>query len=207
MKRIILFQGGYCGDLLLGMIDKDALEPLLLSPFKKLFKGRATSVNYIIKRNRAEMKKYYNYTDKEKKNYYNNINNTIITHDTDFCLEYEKENTIQIICSNDSLLSIIAKRDYTIHKFEKESKGESIESFTRSVVGSDISDVNEYINNYSESLVGWQQIPFLYKFDIKNIGTEKFTSDVCDYFQVKDTKWAKKIYGKWLEKEKFLKFQ
>ena len=54
MHKIILFRGGMCGDLILCMINKQYMRSIY--PFKQV-------------RERTKMKKFYNYSDKEKYDY------------------------------------------------------------------------------------------------------------------------------------------
>ena len=61
MHKVILFRGGYCGDVILSMINKEYVRSFY--PLKNV-------------RKRFLMKKFYNYTTKQKIEYFNEFNQT-----------------------------------------------------------------------------------------------------------------------------------
>jgi len=89
-KRIILFLGGMCGDLILKMIEKNPPKHLYI------------------------MKKFFNFNTEEKDSYYKNVR-IALTHDTDYCSD-NPNNVIQIICSSPSKIIKFAERFEYLHR-------------------------------------------------------------------------------------------
>jgi len=189
-KRIILFRGGMCGDLILGMIDKNAL---LHRPGSK--KGYSTINDYRIKKHRSKMKKFFNYTNEQKNRYYNNLTNTIITHDTDYLLN--SDDVIQIICSSEEKIVSFAERFEKIHR-------KKVIDEARAAINSK----GNFVEDYTQSILEWQQsFQFKNRFDVCNISTLDFQHDVCTYFKVigwGKRNWALSVYEEWCKNEKHL---
>ena len=188
MHNIILFRGGMCGDLILGMINKDYLHSHGPTNIED-----SVCCQYKIKTDRQIMKKFFRYSNEEKETYFkkfqnNNIEHTL-SHDTDFCLT-KKENTIQVICSDKSMFQEYAER------FEKVHRELVIEEAKKYIDNS----ADTFVENYTNSLQQWQEaFKFPNTFDIKNIGTSHFVDDVCNKFQVEDKAWSLQIYDTWLK--------
>ena len=187
MHNIILFRGGMCGDLILGMINKDYLHSHGPTDIED-----SVCNQYKIKTDRQIMKKFFRYSNKEKEEYFKKFKNTpeyTLSHDTDFCLT-KKENTIQIICSDNSKITHFAER------FEKIHRNIVIEEAKKYIENT----ADTFVENYANSLQQWQDaFKFPNTFDIKNIGTSHFVDDVSNKFQVKDKAWSLQIYDTWLK--------
>ena len=162
MHNIILFRGGMCGDLILGMINKDYLHSHGPTDIED-----SVCNQYKIKTDRQIMKKFFRYSNKEK-----------------------KENTIQIICSDNSKITYFAER------FEKIHRNIVIEEAKKYIENT----ADTFVENYANSLQQWQDaFKFSETFDIKNIGTSRFVDDVCNKFQVEDKVWSLQVYDTWLK--------
>jgi len=189
MHNIILFRGGMCGDLILGMINKDYLHTHGPTEIED-----SVCNQYKIKTDRQIMKKFFRYSNEEKEEYFkkfeNNDSEYTLSHDTDFCLT-KKKNTIQIICSDSSMFQKCATR------FEKKHRDIVIEEAKKYIENT----ANTFVENYANSLQQWQDtFKFSNTFDIKNIGTSQFPDDVFNNFQIKDKTWSLQIYNTWLNK-------
>ena len=187
MHNIILFRGGMCGDLILGMINKDYLHTHGPTEIED-----SVCNQYKIKTDRQIMKKFFRYSNKEKEEYFKKFKNTpeyTLSHDTDFCLT-KKENTIQIICSDRSKFTHFAER------FEKIHRNIVIEEAKKYIENT----ADTFVENYANSLQQWQDaFKFSETFDIKNIGKDTFVTDVFNKFQVKDKSWSLQVYDTWLK--------
>ena len=187
MHNIILFRGGMCGDLILGMINKDYLHSHGPTNIED-----SVCCQYKIKTDRQIMKKFFRYSNKEKEEYFKKFKNTpeyTLSHDTDFCLT-KKENTIQIICSDNSKITHFAER------FEKIHRNIVIEEAKKYIENT----ADTFVENYANSLQQWQDaFKFSETFDIKNIGKDTFVTDVFNKFQVKDKSWSLQVYDTWLK--------
>ena len=189
MHNIILFRGGMCGDLILGMINKDYLHSHGPTDIED-----SVCNQYKIKTDRQIMKKFFRYSNEEKEEYFkkfeNNDSEYTLSHDTDFCLT-KKENTIQIISSDSSMFQKCATR------FEEKHRDIVIEEAKKYIENT----ADTFVENYANSLQQWQDaFKFSNTFDIKNIGTSQFPDDVFNNFQIKDKAWSLQIYDTWLSK-------
>ena len=188
MHNIILFRGGMCGDLILGMINKDYLHSHGPTDIED-----SVCCQYKIKTDRQIMKKFFRYSNKEKEEYFKKFENTVpeytLSHDTDFCLT-KKENTIQIICSDSS------KFTYFSERFEKIHRNIVIEETKKYIENT----ANTFVENYANSLRQWQDaFKFSETVDIKNIGKDTFVTDVLNQLQVTDKSWSLQVYDTWLK--------
>ena len=189
MHNIILFRGGMCGDLILGMINKDYLHTHGPTEIED-----SVCNQYKIKTDRQIMKKFFRYSNEEKEEYFkkfeNNDSEYTLSHDTDFCLT-KKENTIQIISSDSSMFQKCATR------FEEKHRDIVIEEAKKYIENT----ADTFVENYANSLKQWQDaFKFSNTFDIKNIGTSQFPDDVFNNVQIKDKAWSLQIYDTWLSK-------
>ena len=192
MHNIILFRGGMCGDLILGMINKDYLHSHGPTDIED-----SVCNQYKIKTDRQIMKKFFRYSNKEKEEYFKKFKNTpeyTLSHDTDFCLT-KKENIIQIVCSDSSKFTHFAKR------FEEQHRNLVIDEAKKYIENT----ADTFVENYTNSLQQWQEaFKFPNTFDIKNIGKKNFITNVFDRFDVQDESWAYEIYNTWLKNNKSL---
>lgn len=182
--KTILFRGGMVGDLLLTMLDPSCLET------KPDGKQR-------INHHQSAMKKFFRYSDQEKINYYKDAEKKydyIISHDTDFCLN-QKNNVIQLVCSDFSKLLKFSQRFLDLHK--PHVIQETADALS--------CNIENFVEHYANSLELWQQcFDFPIKFDVRNIGNEQFLSDVFQTFDKVDKQWAQSVYYKWLDKEQHI---
>jgi hypothetical protein len=193
---VLLFRGGMCGDLILGMTDEHALLP----PGSN--KGYSTVNNYRIQKDRTVMKKFFNYTTEKKDIYYtrnygsifrSSSETMVLSHDTDYAL-LNPDNVIQIICSSKEKVIDFAERFTKIHR-------QQVLDEARAAINSK----GNFVEDYAENILVWQQaFKFKNQFDICNIGDADFLYDVCSYFNVSDTDWANNIYKEWCKNEKYL---
>jgi len=190
--KIILFRGGMVGDLIALMIDPSLSISTDTNMYK--LKGYSCSASHILDLERTKLKKFWKYNTSWKKTYIEQFLQTdkvVTSHDTDFSLSYVTY-TIQIVCSDESLLPLFSERFFNLHS------NEVITS-----VLNDIKSKNDFISDYTQDIISWQQY---YKFphfiDIKNIGNDRFINDVSKIISIPDLKWAKTIYNKWLLKNK-----
>ena len=181
----ILFRGGMCGDLILGMIDPRAVK-------KKI--GHNNKItdsvinNHRFKPARYVMKKFHLYNDNFKKSYDQKLKNVYyMTHDTNFCLN-EYNTVIQLVSSADMHLQF-AKRFARIYTHRPNVIQEAY---------SHIKQTGNFVEDYAHSLTEWQQaFQFTHRFDITDIFKDGFIEKTCDYFGSTDHDWAKKIYDEW----------
>jgi len=183
----ILFRGGMHGDLLIGMLDKKSL--ISTTHWQKDY-GHSRCADKYIKYSRTYLKKYFKYTTEQKLKYYNSFKKTthpvyFLTHDTDFSINYYKEETIQIICSDSTLIDYFAKRFYTLHK-------ERVIKETKKI----ITNTGNFVEDYKNSLILWQEcFNFPNQFDIKNIMNKSlFLKDLKKIFKLESLEWAEHIY-------------
>ena len=174
MHRIILFRGGMCGDLILGMIDKKYVKSVY--PFQHI-KGR------------QRMKKFFEYSDKEKQEYFENMEGYTLSHDTEFCRNVNPDSVVQLFCSDKKMMPVLAERFWT----KNDSK--DVEH-----VKSDLTLDKDY--TLSDDMQAWQDFHvFKHRFDIKNVYKITFVNDVEKCFGIKDLGWAKTLHKIWLDRE------
>ena len=174
MHKIILFRGGMCGDLVLSMLSKEYIRSIY--PLKPV-------------RHRINMKKYYEYSYAEKKEYLDKMDGYTLSHDTEFCRQIDQEQVIQIFCSNNEILPTLADRFW-----EKNTK-DGVEHVKKDL------NLNK---NYTllDDFKKWQDFhKFKYRFDIKNVYNEDFVSDVEKAFDLEDKAWASTIHRLWLKEQ------
>ena len=183
MHKVILFRGGYCGDVILSMINKEYVRSFY--PLKNV-------------RKRFLMKKFYNYTTKQKIEYFNEFNQTgkteyTISHDTNFCSRPEiKKNVIQLHCSDEKLVPHFSSRFFIKNDWEDVSH----------IIGDLNSTFESKDKDYAEDVTNWQLFyKFPNSFDIKNIYKANFLDELQSTFEINDINWAKTIYTNWLTKE------
>lgn len=171
MHKVILFRGGMCGDLVLSMIDKKYVRSLY--PLKH-------------DKNRAIMKKFYKYSPTEKKNYLDKMHGHTLSHDTEFCKSIDEEQVIQIVCSSEKLLTLLAKRFWT------KNDASGVEH-----VKSDLNLTQTY--KLEDDFRNWQNFyQFKHRFDIKNVFNKNFVSEVDNAFGVKNLAWSHTVHKIWL---------
>jgi len=174
MHKIILFRGGMCGDLILCMINKQYMRSIY--PFKQV-------------RERTKMKKFYNYSDKEKYDYFARMEGYTSSHDTEFCSKVNPDSVVQLFCSDKNMMPTLAERFWT--------KNESV---AVEHVKNDLGLNKDY--TLSDDMQAWQDFHvFKHRFDIKNVYKSTFVHDVEEYFKIKDFEWAKTLHKIWLDKE------
>lgn len=182
MHKIILFRGGMCGDIILSMIDKSYTRNLY--PLENI-------------KQRYVMKKFYNYTEKEKLEYYESFNQNkteyTISHDTDFCFKPEiRKNVIQIYCSDEKMVPFFSKRFWIKNDFDE---------ISHVIKKLDSTDKNK-IKDYANDIISWQNFyKFPNTFDVKNVYTPNFINELKLQFEIRDLDWAKTIHAEWLTQE------
>ena len=178
-NKIILFRGGMCGDIVLSMLDENYLRNK--DPLK-------------LQENRYVMKKFYNFSQHEKDNYYNNIEGYCLSHDTEYCKTIPN-NVIQIYCSNENLLERFAKR------FWSKNAPDNMNQLNHVMTDMNSTEETKVID-YKNSLQSWQNYNiFKHRFDIKNVFKNTFVDDVRKHFQITDLSWAKTVHESWLLSE------
>jgi len=191
MIKPILFRGGMCGDLILGMLDQTAL--LSTTHWQKSY-GHSTCGGKSIKYTRTFLKKFFQYTDQQKTRYYETfkkINQDVyfLTHDTDFSMNYKTE-TVQIVCSDIELIDHFAKRFHDLHRKQVIDEARKM-----------IQNNKDFISDYKESVIQWQKVfTFPHQFDIKNIfNKDLFIRDMDNFFRLQNKSWAESIYTRHVE--------
>lgn len=193
MHKPIVYMGGMCGDLLLGMIDPDALY---LPRVGKRFYYLATINQYQVRIGRTMQKNFWKYSEERKWRYhekYNSFDCTMYTlsHDTEFCSKIPS--AIQLYCSDTDRLSMFAER------FEYINRERVIDIVCRDL---NLNKEN-FVEEYAQCLQNWQNaFVFENRFDISNVGKDCFVDDVLDYFEVKDEQHARTVYNDWRENPK-----
>lgn len=188
----ILFRGGMCGDLILGMIDPNAVKK------KTGYNDKVTDSvinNHRFKPARYIMKKFHLYNETYKKNYDQKLKDTYyLTHDTDFCLNgYNK--VIQLTSSPTMHLRF-AKRFASIYKHRPNVIAEAY---------SHIKKNSNFIYDYASSLTEWQQaFTFDQRYDISDILEPHFVEKTLEYFDVDNYDWANQIYNSWIQENKII---
>ena len=195
MIRPILFRGGMFGDLMLGMLDPSALQKKTI--YQKHYR-RNSVAGYFIKYTRTQQKKFSNYPQIKKEIYYQRFMKVkrpvyIVTHDTDFSKHYQDQ-TVQLICSDESLITRFAERFYTLHS-------DKVSAEARSHLGS---NTGNFVKDYADDIIRWQNFhKFKHRFDIKNIYNKKtFLDDFDRFFVDADSGWSHKIYSDHLQSNK-----
>lgn len=186
MIKPILFRGGMYGDLIIGMVDPSSL--INTKYWQKDYTHSSCSKKFI-KYTRTFLKKFFQYNDNQKKRYYNAFEKIdkdvyFLTHDTDFSLNY-KEKTIQLVCSDLSLLTGFAERFEYLHRKKVVNEAKQY-----------IDNKNDFVEDYRNSLQLWQEaFIFPNRFDIKNIFQKnKFMNDLKQHFSNLDEAYAGQIY-------------
>lgn len=186
MIKPILFRGGMYGDLIIGMLDP---RSLITSECWQKEYVHSTCAGKNIKYTRTFMKKFFQYTDLQKKKYYESferVNSAVyfLTHDTDFSLNY-KDITSQIVCSDQSMFEHFAKRFQQLHRPLVIQEAKKM-----------IDSQDDFVNDYKKSLLQWQEaFVFPRRFDIKNLyNRELFIDDLDRHFGVVDHAYAREIY-------------
>ena len=193
MHKPIVYMGGMCGDLLLGMIEPNALY---LPRIAKRFYYLATINQYEVRIGRTMQKNFWKYSNERKWKYhekYNKFNCDMYTlsHDTEFCSNIP--NAIQLYCKDESLLNKFAER------FEYINRERVIEIVCRDL---NLSRSN-FVREYAECLRNWQSsFVFENRFDVSNVGNDCFVDEVIEYFNVDDKNHARTIYNDWRKNPK-----
>jgi hypothetical protein len=187
MINPILFRGGMHGDMLLGMLDPTALQKTNI--YEKEFKKNSVA-NYHIKYTRTQQKKFTKYNDLQKQKYYDRFDRLkrdvyIVTHDTDFSKRYE-EHTVQLVCSDESLIKVFAQRFHDLHRAKV---SEEAKQHLQNTTG-------DFVKDYAQDIINWQNHHrFKNRFDIKNIYNEQaFLYDFHRQFPNADPGWSHRIY-------------
>lgn len=170
MHKVILFRGGMCGDVVLAMLDKAyvrSIYPMLLD------------------RKRYVMKKFYNFSVKEKQEYFERMTGHTITHDTEFCRSLPSESVVQIYCSNEEILEKLAERFWT------KNPANSV-AHVKADLG-----LNE---NYAltDDFKAWQDFHvFSNRLDIAGIYDNDFPEYLHRVMGVNDIAWARTMHDIW----------
>ena len=181
MHKVILFRGGMCGDILLSMLNKKYVRD------EKKWKN---------KKPLYAMKRYYDYSEKQKWAYfldYNSVKglNYTLSHDTNFCLRV-KTNVIQLYCSDESLLKVFSHRFWTKNSYN---------DIKHVIKDFNFSEKNK-TEEYAQNLKAWQDtIKFPYRFDIKNIFKNNFITDFQNVFNLDDLSWTKRVHKDFIKRE------
>lgn len=175
MHKIILFRGGMFGDIILSMLNKKYVRSVY--PLKQV-------------KERTVMKKFYNFSLKEKYLYLGKMDGYTLSHDTDFCRQINEDQVVQIFCSDKEMLSHIADRFWTKNPHES------------------VAHVKDDLNlgqekTLAQDIESWQSFHiFKNRFDVKNIYKNCFLDDLESAFEIDDYEWAKTIHNIWLQKNK-----
>tara|TARA_R110001592_G_scaffold346845_1_gene639681 strand:- start:304 stop:882 length:579 start_codon:yes stop_codon:yes gene_type:complete len=187
----ILFRGGMCGDLILGMIDPNAVKK------KTGYNDKITDStinNYRFKPARYIMKKFHLYDDNYKKSYDQKLKDIYyLTHDTDFCLN--KFNKVIQLISSPSMHLKFAQRFATIYKHRPHVIAEAY---------SHIKQNSNFVDDYASSLTEWQRaFKFEQQYDVSDMLEPNFVEKTLEYFEVDNFDWANQIYNDWIKENKF----
>ena len=170
MHKVILFRGGMCGDIVLAMLDKNYVRSI----YPRL-----------LHRDRYVMKKFYNFNDAEKMQYFKNMSGHTLTHDTDFCYKLSVEDVIQIHCSDANILEKLADRFW--------AKNEAHEV---SHVWDDLRLSEQY--TLADDFRAWQQHHvFKHRLDVAQIYKKDFPEYLHSIVGVKDIEWARTMHQLW----------
>lgn len=170
MHKIILFRGGMFGDIILSMLNKEYVRSVY--PLKQV-------------KERTVMKKFYNFSLKEKYLYLEKMDGYTLSHDTDFCRQINEDQVVQIFCSDKKMLPHIADRFWTKNSYES------------------VAHVKDDLNlgedkTLVKDLEAWQSFHvFKCRFDVKNIYKDCFLNDLAKAFEINDLNWAKTIHDIW----------
>ena len=187
----ILFRGGMCGDLILGMIDPNAVKK------KTGYNDKITDStinNYRFKPARYIMKKFHLYDDNYKKSYDQKLKDIYyLTHDTDFCLN--KFNKVIQLISSPLMHLKFAQRFATIYKHRPHVIAEAY---------SHIKQNSNFVDDYASSLTEWQRaFKFEQQYDVSDMLEPNFVEKTLEYFEVDNFDWANQIYNDWIKENKF----
>ena len=175
MHKVILFRGGMCGDLILCMLDKQYLRSIY--PFSQV-------------KDRTVMKKFYNFSEKEKHEYFSKMTGYTLSHDTDFCKQINPDQVIQLYCSDEKMLKVFAERFWIRNEYD------SVEHVKTDL---NLNKKHTIVDDFK----AWQDHQvFKNRFDIKNIYHDSFLEDVKKTFPVADLSWAKTLHSIWLKSER-----
>ena len=170
MHKVILFRGGMFGDLILSMLNKEYVRSVYpLKPVKE----------------RTVMKKFYNFSQKEKYLYLEKMDGYTLSHDTDFCKQINEDQVVQIFCSDKKMISHVADRFWTKNSYES------------------VAHVKDDLNlggdkTLAKDIEAWQSFHvFKHRFDVKNIYKDCFLDDLAKTFEINDHRWAKTIHNIW----------
>jgi len=178
-NKIILFRGGMCGDHILSMLDPKYLKSN--NPRK-------------LDSNRIKMKQFYKYTHQEKEQYYNSIDGYTLSHDTEYC-KTRAVDVVQIVCSDEKLFSKFSTRFWTRNGHDNNNQ-------LNHVITDMQSDDANKINDYKNDLLSWQRSNvFKKRFDIRNVFTKEFVSELVQQFEVSDVQWARQLHSNWLQSQ------
>lgn len=192
MIKPILFRGGMYGDIILGMLDPSAL--ITTNRWQKEY-VHSTCAGKYIKYTRTYLKKFHKYTNEQKIRYYKTFDKVgrdvyFLTHDTDFS-QHHKEKTMQLICSDRSLMKHFAERFEKLHRTIVIDEAKQF-----------IEQKASFVKDYEESLNVWQEaFVFPQRFDIKNIFNKKqFLHDLDQCFTGVDLTHAGELYDHHLQR-------
>ena len=176
--RLLLFRGGMCGDMISTLLDRSIID---------------LNQKDHLKLSRTKLKKFWKYTDEEKKSYIQlNLNSEkiLLSHDTDLSYIYPNLTT-QLICSDESKIMLFAERFESLHKDHviKEAK-----KF--------LNNKEIFVEEYAKSLIDWQNYHQFNRFDIKNIGSDQFLYDLQSYFNIEIDNYIVDTYQSWQKKNK-----
>ena len=170
MHKVILFRGGMCGDIVLAMVDKNYLRSI----YPRL-----------LHRDRYVMKKFYNFSDAEKIEYFKKMTGYTLTHDTDFCNTIPEQDVIQIHCSDPAILKKMADRFWT------QNTASGVDH-----VKTDLKLSEQY--TLADDLQSWQEHHvFKHRLDVAEIYSKDFPDYLNSVVGVKDIAWSRTIHDLW----------
>ena len=181
----ILFRGGMCGDLVLGMIDPNSVKR------KTGYNDKITDSvinNHRFKPARYIMKKFHLYSQPYKQNYDQRLKDVYyLTHDTDFCLNTPNK-VVQLVCDED-MHPMFSKRFNKIYQHRPHVIQEAYSHIKQRV---------NFVQDYASSLTEWQQaFKFENQFDVSDIFEKSFVDKTLKYFGSSNYDWARKVYDDW----------
>ena len=184
----LLYRGGMCGDLILAMIDPNALKK------RTGYNDKITDSvinDYRYKPARYIMKKFHLYDSQYKQKYTQKLHDQYyLTHDTDWC-QQTKDRVVQVVCENKSLHKWFARRFEKIYTPRPHIIQEAYNH---------IEQTNNFVSDYANSIAQWQQaFMFENRFDISDLHDTNFVERTLDYFGCDNYDWAMKIYSDWVQ--------
>ena len=153
----------------------------------------------IVKNSRCKLKKYWKYSEEYKINYINKFKNLnkdicILSHDTDLSLNFFKDQTFQIVCSDKILLHHFSNRFYELHRPQ-------VIRDTALAIQSN----GNFVDDYAENIFHWQSAHIFEKrIDIAKIYQADFIDYLYMLFPHMNYERGVKLYKKWYEREKKL---